>query len=58
MTERRTIVDDASITNLHELEGRARAAAHANFAQWHKQEKAQRPRRIVMVLLMLTNRGA
>jgi hypothetical protein len=69
MTEGRTIVDEASINNLYELEKGAREAAHAKFAQWHKEEREQRPHRIllfslaavviivVMALLILTYSG-
>lgn len=38
---------DASV----ELEDMARAAAHAKFAEWHKQERDQQPRRILMFTL-------
>jgi hypothetical protein len=67
MTEVRTIVGNTSIDNPDELEKRAREAAHVKFAQWHQEEREQRPRRILMfalgavvivvatVLLMLTH---
>jgi hypothetical protein len=67
MTEVQTNVGNTSIDNPDELEQRAREAAHAKFAQWHQEEREQRPRRILMftlggvvlvvatVLLMLTH---
>lgn len=34
--------------DLNELENKSSAAAHAKFAEWHKQERDQQPRRILM----------
>jgi hypothetical protein len=70
MTEGRTIVDDTSTNNPDELEKRASEAAHAKFAEWHRKEREERPRRILLfslaavvivvatVLLILTHHGA
>lgn len=51
MTEVRTIVVDTSMDNPDELEKRAREAARAKFAQWHQEEREQRPSRILMFAL-------
>ena len=69
MTDDPADVKGASGNNVNELEDRARAAAHAKFAEWHKQERDQQPRRILLfsgasvvitvatVLLIFLNRG-
>ena len=44
-------VQHASINILSQLNNRASAAAHAKFAEWQKQERDQRPRRILMFTL-------
>ena len=51
MTESRPIVDHASTNNPEELERRASEAAHAKFAQWHLEEREERPRRILLFSL-------
>ncbi len=51
MTEGRTIVGDASTNSPDELEKLASEAAHAKFAEWHRKEKAERPRRILLFSL-------
>jgi hypothetical protein len=47
MTEDRASLSDASIS-AHELEDQAKAAAHAKFAQWHRLERDQQPRRVLL----------
>ena len=44
-------IKDSSVNSPKELEDRASAAAHAKFAEWGKQDRDQRPRRILMVTL-------
>jgi hypothetical protein len=70
MTEERTIVDHASTNSPDELEKRASEALHAKFAEWHQQEREERPRRILLfslaavvivaatILVILTHGGA
>lgn len=41
-------VSNASLDDLQELENRASAAAHAKFAEWRAQERADRPRRVLL----------
>jgi t-SNARE complex subunit (syntaxin) len=51
MTENRPSVDVLSTDNPHELEKWASEAAHAKFAEWHRKEREERPRRILLFSL-------
>lgn len=51
MTDDRADVMAAPANDVNELENRASAAAHAKFAEWRKQERDQKPRRILMFTL-------
>jgi hypothetical protein len=69
MTEGR-IVAGTSTNSPDELEKRASEAAHAKFAEWHRKEKEERPRRVLLfslaavmivvatILVILTHGGA
>ena len=48
MTADGASVSNASVDDLQGLEDRASAAAHARVAEWRAQEKAQRPRRVLL----------
>jgi hypothetical protein len=45
------MVDDISLNNPEALEKRSREATRAKFAEWRKQEREQRPRRILLFFL-------
>ena len=50
MTDDRADVMSASGNDVNE-QYKESAAAHAKFAEWHQQERDQRPRRILMFTL-------